>query len=218
MDSLRDYYFVRVNGKTVHNNPNKPDCYARDEPPAYPQTAYNHVDYCLRLDLVRMGWPGVGDLRNLPEVPESNDCYGELNERVREHLRQFRNIPLGSGVLMPDKRHPGLLYAGEVTLPYGYFHEPPEHPFECAHRVGVRWDRDPGSSFLIEYQADDFGMSAKGGWWLWPFRRLDVEHHADLVRRIEEYRTRRQDPNYIPPLPPPPPPPLPPLPGTGGEI
>ena len=36
-----------------------------------------------------------------------------------------------------------VVYAGDATLPYSYFHQPPAHPFECAHRLGVRWDRDP---------------------------------------------------------------------------
>jgi hypothetical protein len=76
----------------------------------------------------------------------------------------------------------------------------------------VRWDREPGSGFLIEYDAADFGISARGGWWLWPFRHLDPQHHAEIVRKINEHRTRRQDPNYVPPPPPPPAPDLPPLP------
>jgi|SRR5437868_13306758 len=191
MSQPSEYYFVRANGRTVHNNPRKSDCYRPGEPPAYPEVAYNYVDYCLRLDLVRMGWPAVGDLRYVDDFPESLPCYGALNPRVREHLKGFRAMPVGTGVLMPDKRHPGALYAGNVNLPYGYFHEPPDHPFECAHRVGVRWDLDPESHVPVEYHAEEFGISARGGWWLWAFHHLAGEKHADLIQRINRQRAVR---------------------------
>jgi hypothetical protein len=191
MSHSTDYYFVRVNGRTVHNNPKKPDCFQPGEPPAYPEVTYNYVHYCLSLDLVRIGWPAVGDLRALEDVPESNACYGTLSERVRENLRDFKKIQPGSGVLMPDKRRPGALYAGDVYLPYGYFHEPPEHPFECAHRVGVRWDLDPESGIPVEYHAEDIAMPARGGWWLRAFHHLTMEKHEALVRKINEQRAMR---------------------------
>jgi hypothetical protein len=194
MPQPTEYYFVRVNGRTVHNNPAKVDCYVPGETPAFPQVAYNYVDYCLRLDLVRVGWPAVGDLRAIPEgadVPETNPCYGRLNERVREHLRGFRAMAVGAGVLMPDRRRPGALYAGDVNLPYGYFHQPPDHPFECAHRVGVRWDLDPATAVPVEYLAEDFGMPSRGGWWLWAFHHLTKEKHGELIERINRQRAVR---------------------------
>src|SRR4051794_30282531 len=142
MASASDYYFVRVNGRTVHNDPARGDCYVEGEPPVYPATAYDYAGYCLRYDVVRLGWPGAGDLRRGEDVPNGTPCYGTLSDHVRGHLREFRSIAVGAGVLMPDRQRTGVIYAGDVTLPYSYFFEIPAHPFECAHRVGVRWDLD----------------------------------------------------------------------------
>ena len=183
-----EYYFVRVNGRTAHNNPARPACYVAGEPPAFPQTKYDYAEYCLRYDLVRVGWPGAGDLRKGDDVPEAAPCYGTFSDRVRDHLRAFRSIPVGAGVLMPDKRYPGVLYAGDAKLPYGYFHEPPDHPFECAHRVGVRWDLDPATSEPVRYTAEQFGFSSRGGWWLWALHHLTSERHAAIVERINAAR------------------------------
>jgi len=187
-----DYYFVRVNGRTVHNNPNKPDCYVAGEPPTFPATAYDHVEYCLRYDLVRIGLPGAGDLRKQADVPGGTACYGILTDRVRDHLRAFRDIPAGAGVLMPDKRRHGVLYAGDANLPYGYFHQVPDHPFECAHRVGVRWDLDPATGRHVEYRAEDLGVSSRGGWWLWAFHHLGAERHREAIDRINAVRAGRR--------------------------
>jgi hypothetical protein len=123
-------------------------------------------------------------------MPETNACYGALNERLRGYLRAFRDIPVGAGVLMPDKQRAGVLYAGDVNLPYGYFHEVPGHPFECAHRVGVRWDLDPATARPVEYRAEDFGISSRGGWWLWAFHALTAERHGELIARINARRGR----------------------------
>ena len=191
MPPASEYYFIRANGRTAHNDPAKPDCHVPGEPPAFPQTSFNHVDYCLGYDVVRIGWPGAGDLRRAEDVPESTRCYGSLPNRVREYLRAFRAIRVGSGVLMPDNRRPAVVYAGDVTLPYSYFHELPTHPFECAHRVGVRWDRDPASGLAVEYRAEELDMSSRGGWWLWPFHHLTGERHGELLRRINDQRSRR---------------------------
>jgi hypothetical protein len=189
-----EYYFVRVNGRTVHNNRNTPDCYVPGEPPEYPETAFDYAEYCLRYDLVRLGWPGAGDLRDHPDVPESTPCYGVLNDRVRNHLRDFKTIAAGAGILMPDRKRAGVIYAGDAKLPYGYFYELPNHPFECAHRVGVRWDLDPASGRPVEYHADDFGVSSRGGWWLWALHHLTAERHRDLIGRINVQRLRRRRP------------------------
>ena len=191
MPPITDYYFIRANGHTKHNDPAKPDCHVPGEPPAYPDTTFNYVDYCLGYDVIRIGWPGTGDLRHAPDVPESTACYGTLPDRARAYLRAFKGIAVGSAVLMPDRRHPGVVFAGDVTLPYSYFHEVPSHPFECAHRVGVRWDRDPETAMPAEYRAEDLGMSARGGWWLWAFHHLTSEKHGELVRRINHERARR---------------------------
>ena len=45
MSSARDYFFVRANGHTVHNDPARPECFVADEPPAFPRTDFDHVQY-----------------------------------------------------------------------------------------------------------------------------------------------------------------------------
>jgi hypothetical protein len=187
-----DYYFVRVNGRTAHNDPAKVDCYVEGEPPVYPATAYDYAEYCLRYDVVRLGWPGAGDLRRGEDVPDATPCYGTFSDHVRGHLREFRSIPVGAGVLMPDRQRLGVIYAGDVTLPYSYFFEIPAHPFECAHRVGVRWDLDPATGRPMEYRAEDLGITTRGGWWLWALHRLTSDRHADLVARIDSQRRQRR--------------------------
>ena len=191
MASPTDYYFVRVNGRTAHNNPDKPGCYVEGEPPVFPASAYDYVEYCLGYDVVRMGWPAAGDLRQSAEVRDGTPCYGAFTDRQREQLREFRDMPVGAGVLMPDKQRTGVIDAGDVTLPYSYFFELPNHPFECAHRVGVRWDLDPETARPVEYRAEDLGVSTRGGWWLWPFHHLSTEKHAELVGRINGRRVGR---------------------------
>jgi hypothetical protein len=191
MPAATAYYFVRANGHTAHNDPAKPDCFVPGEPPAFPQTRFDYVQYCLGYDVIRIGWPGTGDLRRAADVPESTPCYGALTDRVRDYLRAFKSIPAGAPVVNPDKQRPGVVYAGDATLPYSYFHERPTHPFECAHRVGVRWDRDRETALPVEYRAEELGMSPRGGWWLWAFHHLTTEKHGAIVQRINDERTKR---------------------------
>jgi hypothetical protein len=151
---------------------------------------FNYADYCLANNLIRIGWPGTGDVAQVPDVPVRTPCYGLLPERVRRYLRNFRAIEPGDGVLMPDKERPGVLFVGQVTTPYRYFHDVPRHPYECAHRAGVEWDRHDGVP--IEYSADDFGITIRGGWWLWAYHKLDADRFEVLVRRIDERRGNRR--------------------------
>src|SRR4051794_32227724 len=120
MPALRDYHFVRVNGNMAHNDPSKPECYVEDEPPRWPVTYFNYAAYCLANDIIRIGWPQAGDLSKQPEVPHRTPFYGELTEKVRRYLANFRDIQPGDGVLMPDRERPGVLFAGDVTMPYSY--------------------------------------------------------------------------------------------------
>ena len=57
------YYFVRVNGNTDHNNPQKKECYVPDNLPGYPETYFNGVSFCLEKGIIRTGWPDTGDMR-----------------------------------------------------------------------------------------------------------------------------------------------------------
>jgi len=138
------YYFVRVAGKTGHNNPNKPVAYVPKEPPAYPMTYYNYYEYCLRNQFIRIGWPDVGDLLKGGRVGALANLYTleSVKPHIKNYLLDFSHIPLESIVLMPNKDIPGNLYIGKVSGPYHYFHDVPRAPYECAHRLKVNWDKD----------------------------------------------------------------------------
>ena len=73
-----------------------------------------------------------------------------------------------------------------MTRPYHYFHDPPAAPYECAHRVGVTWDRDDGG--FIRYSAASLGMTTDGGFWLRAFHRIDVNQKGALVASIAKAR------------------------------
>ena len=121
-------------------------------------------------------------------MPVRTLCYDPFKEKHRRYVRSFRYIEPGDGVLMPDKDRPGVLFVGDVTSPYTYFHDVPRHPYECSHRAGVEWDRSNGVP--IEYDADDFGISIRGGWWLWAYHRLDERRYEELVQLINECREK----------------------------
>lgn len=176
-------YFVRVNGDSAHNDPNGPQCYILGEPPVFPQVFFNYRDLCLGSNFVRIGWPDTGDLTRPSKTGALAQCYdlGSLPYYVRGYLLEFRNISIGSIILMPDKDAPGDLFIGEVDRPYHYFHNVPVDPYECAHRVGVNWDRD-SQGMAIRYQARTFGIDIHGGFWRKAFGRLDQHHAAPAIR------------------------------------
>src|SRR5579859_869365 len=144
MGVSKPYYFVRVNGDTTHNNPGNPSCWIPGEPPTFPETYFNYADYCLTNGLIRIGWPAVGNLTRHPDVPESTPCYDNIDPHIRAYLQDFRDIAVGSVILMPDKDRPGVLYIGTTTGPYVYTYNPPRDPYECAHRIPITWDRKVG--------------------------------------------------------------------------
>ena len=181
------YYFVRVNGESIHCDPRMPQCYVPSEPkPAF----YSYVGYCLRQGVIRIGWPDTGDLRAAPKAGALGQCYdlSTIRPHERRYLEQFAGIGRGSVILMPDRKRPGVLYVGDVTGSYEYFHKPPEHPYECAHRIGVKWDRRDGHA--AEYHATDFGINIRGGFWTRAFHRLDATQKADVLREIDAARSR----------------------------
>ena len=118
MGSERHYYFVRANGHTWHNDPDRVGCYVRHEPPRFPETFFSYVDYSLTHGIARIGWSAVGDLRLVTEVPASTPCYRAHDRRYRKYLQGFHDIPVGSSILMPDRENSGLIYAGNVTGGY----------------------------------------------------------------------------------------------------
>jgi hypothetical protein len=178
----QDYFFVRVNGDTAHNNPGKAQCYVRNEPPTWPETFFNYVELCLNRGFVRIGWPASGDLRRLQQIPDRTPCYS-LEPHIRSYLDQFRSIRPGSVVLMPEKDRPGVLYIGETTSTYHYS---TDVPYECAHRLNVKWDRRDGQ--FAEYDARALRIPIRGGFWTRAFHDLSRWHDQGLTARIDAAR------------------------------
>jgi hypothetical protein len=168
------HYFIRVNGETAHNNPNEPASYVKGEPPTYPQREFSYLPLCLKDNFVRIGWPDTGDLRCSPKTGALARVYSinDVPLHVREYLETFVRIQLGSVVLVPDKKRSGDVYVAEVTEPYDYVHDPPRLLYECAHRLGVRWDRDRFGQPIC-YRASDLGISNRGGFWMRAFAVLE---------------------------------------------
>ena len=184
-------YFVRVNGNTVHNNPGNRQCYVKAEPPQYPHTYFDYLHYCLQHDVVRIGWPDTGDL--LKGSGNLANCYTlpSLPPRVQGYLTQFRTIPIGADIIVPDKSSPGYFHMCTVTSSYSYFHSVPAHPYECAHRVGVTWDRHRNGTPIV-YQAWACGIPIRGGFWRRAFAQLDIERRGDIdYGKLLALRVRR---------------------------
>lgn len=159
------HYFLRVNGETEHNDPGDPLNYVPGEPPRFPRTHFNYLGLCLERSFVRTGWPDTGDLSAQSKTGALARGYGVdvLQPYVQAYLRTFSRIDVGSTIIVPDKARSGDLYICEVVRPYHYFHDVPDEPYECAHRLGVRWDRDAGGH-PIRYRAEQLNISTSGFW------------------------------------------------------
>lgn len=167
-------YFIRVNGDTAHNDPSVVNCFVANEPPRYPATYFNYVADCLAKNFVRIGWPDVGDLTTRNKTGALANCYDwhSIDQYVRDYLDGFFNIPIGSTVLMPDKDNPGNIYIGTTTSRYYYFHNLPSSPYECSHRIDVKWDTDNQGNHVI-YHAGLLGINIHGGWWRYAFHIIN---------------------------------------------
>lgn len=181
------YYFIRVNGQTIHDNPLNKDCFVSEEPKEFKRSGYsNYLSYCLEHNFVRFGWPDVGDLRTRDRIGAKSNCYDWNNTEIikpyiRKYLTKFCQIQMGSIVLVPDRDNSGEIYIGQVIETYWY---ETEGPYECAHRVGVRWDSDQNNQPVF-YMNDSLGIS-KGGWWRKAFYEINnshVTHKINLARR-----------------------------------
>ena len=181
------YYFIRANGNTGHNNPNDPKCYVRGELPNFPNTYFNYYQFCLDNNIIRIGWPDVGDILAGNKTKALANCYdwNSIRDYVQGYLSSFSQIPLKSIILMPNKENPGELYIGEVIKTYWYYHNIPHDAYECSHRVGVCWDRD-GNGNSIRYWANQLGICIIGGFWRWAFYELKdvaIINNIDNERR-----------------------------------
>ncbi len=89
------YFFVRVNGDTAHNNSSSPNCYVPNEPPIFPATFFNYCQYCLDKNIVRIGWPDVGDMLIVAKSGALSNCYdlASLKPYIQDYLTAFSRIP-----------------------------------------------------------------------------------------------------------------------------
>ena len=162
--SMTNYYFVRVNGKTGHNNPGNALFYVPDEPPAYPKTRFNYLKFCLDHEIVRIGWPDTGDLsaNGANKLAHGYDL-STIKPDKRKYLEEFCRVPLGSVILVPDADKSGDLYIGVTTGSYRYHYDIPQEPYECAHRISVRWDKGRDGKPKT-YEADQLAIQRNGIW------------------------------------------------------
>jgi hypothetical protein len=84
--------FVRVNGDSGHNDPGRPEAYVTGEPPTFPKRRFNYVAYCLRVNVVRIGWPDTGDLRASSKTGALARAY-DLSS-LRSHVQRYPAEPL----------------------------------------------------------------------------------------------------------------------------
>lgn len=179
------YYFVRVNGPTLHDNPKKIDCFVAVEPESFKRDGYsNYLSYCFENDIVRMGWPDVGDLSKGNRLGAKANCYNlsTLKIYIRGYLSGFSNIQPGSVLIVPNRDNSGDIYICKVVKPYWY---DTSGPYECAHRVGVKWDRNNQGKPVL-YTNEQLGIS-KGGWWLRAFQEIKQQN---IISRIAIARER----------------------------
>lgn len=178
------YYFVRVNGQSFHSNPVKTECFVEAELASAKRSGYsNYLEYCLKNNILRMGWPDVGDLRTKDRAGAKSNCYTleSLDGQIRQYLLGFSSIQPGSLVAVPDKDKPGDMYLCEVTKPYWY---ETEGPYECSHRLGVNWVRHDGGHPVV-FTASQLGIPM-GGWWLRAYKEI-VD--PAIIENMERVRT-----------------------------
>jgi len=145
---------------------------------------YNYYDYCLRNGFIRIGWPDVGDLIKGNRSGALSNFYSleSVKTHIKNYLLDFSHTPLKSIVLMPNKDIPGNLYIGEVESSYEYYHDVPKAPYECAHRLGVKWDKDINGNPKL-YHASDLNIGIIGGWWLRAFHKITNQNIIDAIDR-----------------------------------
>ena len=185
-------YFIRVNGNTLHNNPDVSRLYVPGESPRYPETYFNGLNYCFSHNIVRIGWPGYGDMRKPDRVGAlSKYTNSEFTSKQQEYLRNFADILEGSTIVMPDAGNPGDVYLGIVNAPYHYFHDVPLAPYEYSHRLGVKWMRN-GNGDPIRFFAHELDLSIAGGV-IWPraFAILDESPSGRTAIRLISAQIRK---------------------------
>jgi len=186
------YYFIHANGNTAHNDPAEADCYMPGESPQRPGKFYNGIAYCLRHNIIRLGWPNVGDLRSAdPRGPLPYCFYHDLeilkndNPDHRRYMDTFIQIQHGNVILVPDAVSK-LVYIATVAGPYDYMYDPPTHPFEHAHRYSAKWDRT-GSG---EYATNTKSQLNLKAYWPKAFSRIKNAETIAIIEAAREHAAR----------------------------
>jgi hypothetical protein len=185
-------WFVRSNGESAHNNPAEPAHFIPGEPEG---ETFDYREKCLQEGFARIGWPNTGDLRKPGQGRLAPDSYTleTLPPDCRRYLEGFQSIRAGDLILIPAATgrytvHLGLVIrrdaatgkeaAWQAGRPAYHFHlpSPPSEkdPYECAHRVDVRWQRINGE--FAEHRFADLG-----GIWLRPFGKVVKARDAVLA-------------------------------------
>jgi hypothetical protein len=199
------YYFIRANGETAHSDPKNSNCLVKNEPPGYFNYLWDLNRYCFRKNIIRIGWPDVGEITSAMRSPNGKgtgalaSCYNWRNAN-QKYLMGFSQIPVGSIILVPDRPHAGYngiagdIYIAETVGVYYYHHNVPIDPYECAHRINVEWDRDKiGNPEL--YTAAQLSISIYGGFWVRAFYEiLNGQNDAYIIANIQRERTARGHP------------------------
>ena len=181
-------YFIRANGETGHNNPKCESCFVQGEPPAHPRTRFSYFPKCLADGFVRIGWPDVGDLNAGNRQGALANCYDweTISPHVRDYLEGFSQIPVGSTVLMPNKKNPGELAIGTTTSKYYFRPNVPNDPYECSHRIKVDWDTDKQGNPVM-YQEKKLGINIhERASWGHAFHHFVDDHVINAVRSARQ--------------------------------
>jgi hypothetical protein len=112
--------------------------------------------------------------------PDPSCHLDDLPPHIRKYLDTFRTIAIGSFVVVPDRDHLGTVHIAEVTVPYHYFHDAPHHPYEFAHRLGVRWDRN-AEGVPILYRAEALGVVTRGSFWNRTFYEIEASPKSSVI-------------------------------------
>ena len=177
------YYFIRVNGETCHNNSEKSECYIAGEPK---EPFFSYQEYCIKNNIVRIGWPATGDLLSKNYNHGLEECYTleDLDQHIKEYLLSFKNIKVNDIIIMPHKEKKNTVYIGQVNKTYHYFYQLPKHPYECSHRLGVHWDLSSNNTPAC-YDISKLGIVNQGGYWIKAFSRIASDK---IIKKIDDNR------------------------------
>ena len=184
------YYFIRVNGASVHTDPANKNCFVEKEPEEFRRVGYsNYLNYCLTHNFVRIGWPDVGDIKTGDRKGAKSNCYNWntkniITDEVSEYLKEFSAIKVASIVLVPNRDKPGDVYIGVVAKPYWY---EIDGPYECSHRIGVNWDCSSRGE-PVAYSKEELGIYSYGGFWR---RAFAIIQNPKVISAIRIGRERK---------------------------